>query len=192
MDKLVLIPGQCAVSTVVAGVHVDLSSVAKGLAADAAAKALKANGFNNFLVNAGGEIRTSSDGSKRWHVGIQVPKEDAPANEVFADRVLEMENGAVATSGSYRQYVRRGTNTYSHIVDPRTGRPLRTATVSVTVRAAECAVADAWATALYTLPAEDAVALAAGTEGIECLIIERPAEGSEMYRFRATEEFGGF
>jgi thiamine biosynthesis lipoprotein len=153
---------------------------------------LKASGLVNFLVNAGGEIRTSSDGRKRWHVGIQVPREGAPADEVFSDRVLELKNGAVATSGNYRRYIRHGTNSYSHIVDPRSGRPLRTDTVSVTVQASQCAVADAWATALYTLPAAEAVVLAEVTEGIECLVIECPEERGGPYRFHATGGFGDF
>jgi thiamine biosynthesis lipoprotein len=192
MAHVVLLPGRAAVSTVVAGIQVDLSSVAKGLAADAAAEELLARGLSNILVNAGGEIRTASTGTKTWRVGIQVPREGARADEVFGDRVLAMQNGCVATSGSYRRYFTSGSTTYSHIIDPRTGRPLQTRTVSVTVRAARCGRADAWATGLFTLSAEEGVRLAEGVRGIECLIVERPLEEGGAFEFHSTGNFAGF
>ncbi len=188
--KVCLLEDFKAVSSVVAGVQIDLSSVAKGLAADEAVKTLLEKGFTNVLVNAGGEIRVSSAGEKVWRVGIQVPDENFFANgeKYLKDKVVELKNSAVATSGSYLNYFKRGTNNYSHIINPKTGRPAQTETVSVTVFAKKCAVADAWATGLFLLPAREAIKLANQNPEIECLIIERPLPGKKVFRFHSTEK----
>jgi len=189
MNKIVLMPDRNAVSTVVAGMQCDVSSLAAGLAADEATRVLLEAGFVNFLVNAGGEIRTSSDGSKIWNVGIQVPTPDSGAGEYISNRVLTMTNQSVSTSGSYQKYFSRGTNTYTHIVDPVSGRPVDSDTISVTVLADECMDADGWSTALFCLPAEDAIALADATPGIECLVVERLAPGEKEFRFLSSKGF---
>ncbi len=188
-DKLTLLPTVQAVSVTVAGVQIDLSSVAKGMAVDAGAEALFQCGFSNFLVNAGGEIRTSSTGEKAWRVGIQAPEEDARADAFLEDRVLRVRNAAVATAGSYRSFFKKGTNTYTHIINPKTGRPIDSTTLSVTVIARTCALADAWATGLFTLPAEEAIELANATSSIECLIIERPLPSSADLRYCYSANF---
>ena len=189
MDKLVLLPNRNAVSTVVAGVQCDVSSLAAGLAADEAARILFEHGYSNFLVNAGGEIRTSSAGEKTWSVGVQVPTPDSRANEYIKNRVIKMKTGSVSTSGSYKKFFTRGTNTYTHIVNPRTGRPIQSDTISVTVLANECMVADGWSTALFCLPADEAIVLAEQTPGIECLVVERPSAGEDTFRFKASKNF---
>jgi len=189
MDKLVRLPQQMAVSTVVTGVEVDLSSMAAGVAVDRAAEQLLRYGFTNFLVNGGGEIRVSSDGSKTWHVGIQVPDEHAGDGEYLHDRVIAMQRGALSTSGSYRNFHQRGSNSVMHIIDPRAGTPLQTETISVTTWAPDGTSADAWSTALFTLPAAAAIALAEQITNLECLIILRPAPGSNIVRFAASRGF---
>lgn len=189
MDKLVLLPERNAVSTVVAGVQCDVSSLAAGLAADEAARVLFENGYSNFLVNAGGEIRTSSTGDKTWNVGIQVPTSESRASEYIESRVIKMQTGSVSTSGSYKKFFTSGTNTYTHIVDPRSGRPIQSDTISVTVLTDECMDADGWSTALFCLPADDAVTLADQTPGIECLVMERPTTGEDSFRFKASKNF---
>ena len=122
-------------------------------------------------------------------VGIQVPDEDNLGDKYLKDKVVELKNSAVATSGSYLNYFKRGTNYYSHIINPKTGRPSLTETVSVTVFAERCAIADAWATGLFMLPAKEAVKCANQNPEIECLIIERPVSGEKPFRFHATTKF---
>ncbi len=189
MDKLVRLPEQQAVSTVVAGVEVDLSSMAAGVAVDRAAEQLLQHGFTNFLVNGGGEIRVSSDGSKTWHVGIQVPDAHAMDGAYLRDRIIAMQRGAVSTSGSYRNFYQRGSNSVMHIIDLRSGTPLQTETISVTTWAPDCTSADAWSTALFTMPATDAIALAEHVTNLECLIIVRPAPGTNVLGFFTSRGF---
>jgi thiamine biosynthesis lipoprotein len=66
----------------------------------------------------------------------------------------------MATSGDYRNYFKVDGVRYSHTIDPRTGRPITHSLASVTVLAPTCAEADAWATALSVLGAEQGLAVA--------------------------------
>ena len=188
-DKFVLLFNCNSVSVTVEGVDIDLSSIAKGAAVDAAAETLFQYGFSNFLINAGGEIRTSSTGEKIWHIGIQAPKSDAGAGEIIEDDVLEIKNKSVATSGNYRNYYKEGANTYSHIIDPKTGYPVESKVLSVTVTAPTCAEADAWATAFFALPVDEAIALADKNSRVECLIIERPEKKGHKFKILNSKNF---
>ncbi|HSH15791.1 MAG TPA: FAD:protein FMN transferase, partial [Verrucomicrobiae bacterium] len=127
--------------------EVDLSGIAKGWAIDHIARVLGRRGYTNVLVEAGGEMRALG----RWTVAIEHPA-----------RSCVISNESLATSGSYRQNYRSspGQRTYSHLIDPRTGRPVAHHTVAVSVRHEDCARADAWATALNVLGVEQGMAVA--------------------------------
>jgi len=189
MDKLILLPHLHAVSTTVAGVEVDLSSLAAGFAVDRAAETLLSHGMSNFLVNGGGEIRVASSGHKIWRVGIQVPDENAPDDLYLRDRVIALRHGAVSTSGSYRNFHLAGTNRFIHIINPRSGLPLHTSTISVTTWADTCTRADAWSTALFALNISQALARAEAEPALECVIVELPAPASRSYRFHYSSGF---
>ncbi len=125
---------------------VDLGGIAKGFAVDAAADALRAHGIQDGLVNVGGDlVALGSDASGRaWVVGVQSP--DDPSGIAAT---VEVSDAALATSGDYVRYFQHGGRRYHHLLDPHTGRPVRTGTRSLTVRAARCVDADAAATALF-------------------------------------------
>lgn len=189
MHNLVLLPDLHAVSTTIAGVEVDLSSLAAGFAVDRAAEMLLAHGLRDFLVNGGGEIRVSSSGKKIWRIGIQVPDENAPDDLYLRDRIITLRRGAVSTSGSYRNFHASGTNRYMHIINPRTGQPVQTSTLSVTTWADDCMRADAWSTALFCLSISQALARTEAEPALECVIVEAPAPGTRTYRFHYSRGF---
>ena len=140
------------------GVYVDLSSVAKGFAVDKLAEYLSARGLESYLVEVGGELRASGpkpDGTG-WRVAVEKP---LPGVRDIA-RVLELDRGAVATSGDYRNFFEQDGVVYSHIVDPRSGRPVDHLTASVTVLADTCMEADALATAMTVLGPKEGIAFA--------------------------------
>ena len=91
----------------------------------------------------------------------------------------------MATSGDYRNFYEQDGRRLSHLLDPRTGRPVDHGLASVTVLHPEAAVADAWATALQVLGLEDGYALAV-EEQLAAYFIERGREGFES---RATPAF---
>lgn len=133
------------------GRDLDLSGIAKGYAVDRVIDLLQHDfGVTNALVDIGGEVRAIGDGPEGdgWRVGVYLPDE-MPS---LAVPVLSLHNAAVATSGAYF----RG----EHIIDPLTGEPVDHEVVSVTVLDADCARADALATALYVMGEERGLAWA--------------------------------
>jgi len=122
------------------GILIDLGAVAKGYAADNAARIMKEDNIAAGLVNAGGDIMAFGD--RDWQVGIKHPR--APG--IFA--TIPLRNRAIATSGDYERFFIKDGTRYCHILDPETGLPSRRY-MSATVVAQSCTQADAWATALF-------------------------------------------
>ncbi len=158
-------------------ISLDLSSVAKGYGVDAVAKIIKENGFENFLVEIGGEVITSgfrADG-KHWKVGINHPQRCGPINSVY--KVITIHDKALATSGDYRNFFEIDGKRYSHVIDPRTGYPVSNGVVSVSVTADTCALADGLATAVMVLGHTKGIELVNRLEGVECLIVVEKENG---------------
>jgi thiamine biosynthesis lipoprotein len=130
------------------GMEIDLGGIAKGAAVDFAFDRLRAAGYRDFMVNLGGNIRVSGrpePGRDEWRVAIRDP---ANPDATVGDPVILQDGEAVATSGSYERFVEIGGVRYSHIIDPRTGRPAGRAG-SVSVVAPTAAEADAYSTASF-------------------------------------------
>lgn len=130
-------------------VSLDLSGIAKGYGVDRLAETLLGFGIADFVVSIDGEIRAM--GSKPlgapWRVAVEKP--DPDSRDIGG--VVELRDAALATSGSYRHRVAMGGRSFSHTMDPHTGRPLDNAVQAVTVEAPTCMEADAWATAMMVL-----------------------------------------
>lgn len=154
-----------------AKITLDLSGIAKGFGVDELARVFVAHGIDHFLVSIDGELRASGgkpDGSP-WRVAVEKPVVGHRA----AQGVIELTNGAVATSGDYRHFVDSDGIRYGHTMDPCSQAPLADGPAAVTVLAETCMAADAWATALLVLgPA--AGGATASRQGLEALFIERP------------------
>lgn len=151
-------------------VRADLSGIAKGYGVDLAARALEALGATDYLVEAGGEVRCrghNADG-RPWRIGIERPDATPPA----AWLAVPLDGLAMATSGDYRIYFERDGRRYSHEIDPATRAPVQGRLASVTVVAADCAWADAMATALFVMGAERGHAYAS-ERGMAACFIER-------------------
>ncbi len=136
----------------------DLSAIAKGYAVDGLADVLVEQGFRDFMVEVGGELRASGEkpGGVDWVVGVEAPLPDA--RSLYA--TMELDDESVATSGDYRNFWDASGNRYSHIIDPRTGRPLPYMGAAVTVVHERAVLADAWATAMTVLGPERGETLA--------------------------------
>ncbi len=131
------------------GLTVDLSAIAKGYGVDVVAELLERSGIENYLVEIGGEIRAGGvkPNGERFVVGIEKP---TPFARVVHSKV-PLEGSAMATSGDYRNFFEIEGRRYSHTIDPRTGRPVTHPAASVSVVAANCMEADAFATMLMVL-----------------------------------------
>lgn len=152
------------------GVTLDLNAVAKGYAVDQMARTLERFDITQYLVEIGGEF--VGRGVKRdrspWWVDLENPSAGEPPW-----RIALVGHG-LATSGDYRQQRQQDGKTVSHIV-PSSGRVSTFGDLaSVSVIASSCALADAWATAIFALGDEAGLALA-NNEGLPVLLQYRNA-----------------
>jgi len=149
---------------------VDFSSLAKGYAVDQLAQWLLDHGITRFMVEVGGELRLAglSGRGDPWRIGIEQPQDGARALAA----TLQLTNVGMATSGDYRNYFEVDGRRYSHLIDPRNGHPVAHDLVSVTVVHPDCMLADAWATALTVLGAEQAMSVALA-QGLAVYFIQR-------------------
>jgi thiamine biosynthesis lipoprotein len=124
------------------GMEIDLGGIAKEYAVDRVLEEAALAGLP-VLVNFGGDLRVSGPraGGVAWNVAI----ESVAASGAMA-AMLELSQGALATSGDARRFLLRDGERYGHILDPRTGWPARNAPRSVTVAAATCVEAGLTAT----------------------------------------------
>lgn len=135
-------------------VYVDLSTIAKGYGVDRVAYLLEDLDITQYLVEIGGEIRTSGGkpDSKPWRLAVEKPI----STERSIQEIVSFNEGALATSGDYRNFYEENGRRYSHIINPLTGEPIQHNLVSVSVYADDCMSADAYATALLVMGSEQA------------------------------------
>ncbi len=163
-------------------VYVDLSSLAKGFGVDILSELLIKEGYKNYLVEIGGELKASGKKNKRiWKVAIEKPNSDL--------RILEMsfplENMSIATSGNYRNFFLSGKKSYSHILNVKTGEPVENSLISVSVLNKECMKADALATALMSLGFKKAKEYALNNKLAAYFIFK--GEDLELQTFKSPE-----
>ncbi|MCX8049043.1 MAG: FAD:protein FMN transferase [Methylohalobius sp.] len=132
--------------------YVDLSAIAKGFAVDRLAEHLEYVGVQNYMVEIGGEVRVKgkSPRGEGWRIAVEKPQPKVRQIE----KVLELSDIALATSGDYRNYFEVGGRRFSHTIDPRTGWPIAHRLAAVTVLCHTTMQADAMATALMVLGPE--------------------------------------
>ena len=116
------------------GMEIDLGGIGKEYAVDRCVEALKATFDSPGLVNFGGDLAVTAPPRRReaWRVAVEG---DAPDR---ADRLIDLRQGALATSGDARRFLLRDGLRYGHILDPETGWPVPDAPHSVTVAADTC------------------------------------------------------
>lgn len=149
------------------GVYVDLGGIAKGYAVDRCIDLLRARGFTEALVTAGGDTRMIGNRHGRpWVIGIKDPDGgDRPA------AVLPLENVAVSTSGDYERFFDEGGVRYHHIIDPSTGDSAR-AVRSVTIIADTATWTDVLDNIVFVLGAEKGLALINRLGNVDAVIVD--------------------
>ena len=123
--------------------EVDLGGIAQGYAADRVAGILERHHVRSALINIAGEIVAigQSPKGRPWRIGIKNPRGDG------ALEIVELEDGALSTSGDYEKFFILDGKKYPHIINPLTGFPALDF-ASVTVFAESASFADAIATAI--------------------------------------------
>lgn len=164
------------------GVYVDLSSIAKGYGVDQVALYLQSVGINNYLVDIGGELRAKGvkPGNQQWTLAIE-----RPSAGQSVQRVIQIGDNAIATSGDYRNYYEFDGIRYSHTIDPKTGKPINHKLASVTVIHQSSMLADGFATAITVLGSKAGLEFAQQQQLAVFLLVKEGDDFIEYY----TPEF---
>lgn len=138
--------------------YLDLSAIAKGYAVDKLGRLLLQQGITDYLVEVGGEIIAHGMKPNQipWRVAIEAPNDEGRSVQI----IVPLTQLGIATSGDYRNFFEFDGQRFSHTIDGRTGYPVKHNLASVSVLHEFVALADAWATALSVLGAEEGLKLA--------------------------------
>jgi thiamine biosynthesis lipoprotein len=114
--------------------ELDFGGIGKEYAVDRAYELLAMRDWTPFLINFGGDLRANRPPSRGpWQVGIERPDTDGEAS-----MLLDLKQGALATSGDSHRYLLQHGVRYGHILNPLTGWPDPESPRSITVAAGTC------------------------------------------------------
>ena len=161
-------------------VAIDVNGIAQGYSVDLMAEFLESKGIRNYLVELGGEIRIrgrKQPSGDKMSVGIESPGRDSESTLPLI-RTIQLDEGAVTTSGNYRKFYQNGSKTITHLIDPKTGYPVDNEMISVTVVAADAMTADAYDNALMNMGLKKAMQFVKKQENLHAYFIYHRADGS--------------
>ena len=163
-------------------IKINLSSIGKGYGIDLIGKKLDQLGINNYIINIGGDILTKGYNSKKenWVIGIENPN----LKEKLIKEIVNLTNKGLATSGDYKNFFTNDGKRYSHIINPKTGKPIMHSTKSVTVIHENSMKADGWATAFLALGSLEGLKIA-DKEKIAVLFIDEI--DNKFIKFKSRE-----
>jgi thiamine biosynthesis lipoprotein len=171
-------------------VRIDLNSIAKGYTVDLAASLIEEYGFENYLVDIGGEIvcRGTNPRGEKWGIGVETPFEgNYSTTGEHITTIVHISEVGMATSGNYRNFhTDPNGNKYTHIIDPRTGENTSSSLLSATVIAPSCMLADAYGTMFIALGLERSRELAE-KENIAALFIYDDGGQMRVHKSKAFE-----
>lgn len=164
------------------GVRIDCNGIAQGYTVDVLMGFLQKKGLKHCLVELGGEIRVVGEHPKTgdWTIGIE-------SAESLADgwhpvqQMVKLRNKAITSSAGYRKTFRYQGLSYSHIIDPRLGRPVRNGHVSVTVIADDALTADAWDNVFMVLSLDAAIELLQRRRDLKVYIVYQEADNLKTF-----------
>ncbi len=151
------------------GMKIGFGGIGKGYAAYRAYQVMKEMGIQSGLINASGDLMCWGNPPNEDHWTINIPDPKNRANSLLQ---FSIPYGSVVTSGNYENYTIINGQRYSHIVDPRTGRPVE-GIKNVSVVCLNPEFADAMATAISVMGAKEGIKLVNRLNGIECVIIDQ-------------------
>lgn len=169
-------------------VQLDVNGIAQGYSVDVLAAFLHKKGIKNFLVEIGGELRvagTKPEG-ELFTVGIEMPDTTGFAMPTSI-KFIQLQNGAVTTSGSYRKFYESNGKKITHIIDARNGWPATNELISVTVLAPNAITADGYDNAIMVMGLEKGIAFVEQHKELAAFFIYKKPDGSTAYF--ATKQF---
>ncbi|MAO46355.1 MAG: thiamine biosynthesis protein ApbE [Crocinitomicaceae bacterium] len=136
--------------------RLDFNAIAQGYTVDMLYDLLDEKGIENILVELGGEVRCKGVNAEgvAWRIAVDKPIASSHVDREY-QAIISVENASVCTSGNYRKFIEVNGIKRSHSIDPRTGYPVEHNLLSVTIKASNAAIADAYATACMVLGPEE-------------------------------------
>jgi len=149
------------------GMRAHLGAIGKGFAVDRGVAILRERGLRDFMIQSGGDIYVAgSRGDRPWRLGIRDPR--GAAESSFA--ALDLNDGAMSTSGDYERFFMKDGKRYHHIIDPDLGEPAK-GSRSVTIVATRSVLADALSTGVFLIGPDKGMALIERLPGVEGVIV---------------------
>lgn len=186
-DKISLNSETRTVTKAADGVYCDPASVAEGYAVDQVAELLQARGYGDYMVEVGGEVRTAGKNARgaSWKIAIEKPVDEGRVIQ----RVVGISGVSLSTSGNYRKFYIVDGRRVSHAINPKTGHPAEHSLASASVIHPNCALADAYSTAIMVLGEKDGLAFAEKLKLPVLLLIH--GEHGDIIE-QQTPEFGAY
>lgn len=154
------------------GMSLDVGAVAKGYAAEIAAREMQETGMKSCVISCGGNVRLIGqplDGVRsKWGIGIQNPNGNALIPDDKPLETVYLKDTSLVSSGDYQRYYIVDGKVVHHLIDPETLMPADHYR-AVTVMTRDSGAADALSTAVFLLPYEKSRALVENLEGVEAL-----------------------
>lgn len=166
-----------------APITVEFNSIAAGYIIDRLAERFAAQGIHDYLIEVTGEIRAAGEkpGGHPWLIAIEAPLD----HDRKAQRLIQLKDEAISTSGDYRNYREENGRRYSHLIDPRTLAPIEHTLAAATVVTPEAMRADGLSTLLMVLGPEHGYDYAVRHQ-LAALLVSRTPQG---FQTRTTPAF---
>ncbi len=167
-------------------IQISLNALAPGYAADRIANLLNERGIKSWVVDVGGENRAGEPKANgdAWRLGVESPLGGL-------HKVIELTGTSIATSGDYRNFFVINNQKYSHVLNPKTGRPVEAPPAAVSVIHESCMTADGLATAMMVLGPEKGLQIAKRA-GFDVMFLDISRDGQlqeqSLGRFLIPEE----
>ncbi|MFN5376869.1 MAG: FAD:protein FMN transferase, partial [Chitinophagaceae bacterium] len=153
--------------------------IAQGYCVDYLSNLLLSKGIKNFIVEIGGEVFAigTDEIGRQWRVGIQ-DVDYLLGIKNSEDMVISLDNQGITTSGKFQKYKKIGDSIISHIIDPRTGYPVKNDLVSVTVLAKNAMLADGLDNAFMVMGIKETMEWLEKNPNIGVYMVYRKKDGS--------------
>jgi FAD:protein FMN transferase len=160
-------------------IEIDVNGIAQGYTVDLLAVFLESKKIAAYLVELGGEIRVKGRKPDNGLMTIGIESPAAEQDDLAPmQKVIQIEQGAVTSSGNYRKYRQSGNRRISHLIDPKKGYPIRNELVSVTVYAKDALTADGYDNALMGMGLQKALQFVRKQKNMEAYFIYQTKNGS--------------
>lgn len=155
------------------GMAIDLGALAKGYIADRIIDYLTSVNTESALINLGGNLVTIGPAAQHadnlWRVGIRNPFGSREESQI----ILKIRDQSVVTSGIYERQLTDNGKDYHHLFDSKTGYPIETDIVSLTIVSEQSIDGEIWTSRLFGQPMADIVETVNKLTGIECIVIDK-------------------